>query len=131
MNAARLALVAAMGLGLAGLSFADDKKDDKEADLKKKLIGRWEATKGKGLPAGAILEFKKDGKVVVTFKRDDKERKTEGTYKVKGKSFVLTTKRKGEDHVLTIKVTKITDKALEVEGEEGEALTFKRAKKED
>jgi len=134
MKTARLALMAAaVGLGLAALSFADDKKDAKEeADLKKKLLGRWEATEGKGLPKGAILDFKKGGNVTVSFKdKSDTERKIEGTYKVKGKSFVMTHKAKGKERTLTIKVTKITDKALEVEGEEGDALKFKRAKKED
>jgi uncharacterized protein (TIGR03066 family) len=86
-------------------------------------------TVGKGLPKGAILELKKDGKVVITATVKDVEQKIEGTYKVKGKAFELTTKRKDKERKQTIKVTKITDKALEVEDEREEALEFKRVEK--
>jgi uncharacterized protein (TIGR03066 family) len=133
MSAVRLALAAAVWVGLAALSVADDKKADKdEADVKKKLVGRWEVVKGKDVPKGATIEFKKDGKVAVTFKdKKDEERKIEGTYTVKGKSFTMTTKRDDKERTQTIKITKLTDKALEVEDAKGEALTFKRAKKDD
>src|SRR5262245_43643614 len=105
MNAARLALMGALCLGLAGLARAED--TDKKDDLGKQLLGRWEAVKGKGLPAGAIVEFKKDGKMVVTMKgKDDKEQKMEATYKVKDKAFEMTMKRNDEERKQTIKVTR-------------------------
>jgi uncharacterized protein (TIGR03066 family) len=129
MNAVRLALVGALWLGLIALAGAQDKDEDGDA-LKKKLIGRWEAVKGKGLPPGAIVVFHKDGKMVVTArekdKDNDKERKIEGTYKVKGKSFQITFKRDEKERTQTIKVLKISDKELETEGEKGDKLTFKR-----
>src|SRR5262245_60916509 len=113
MNAVRLVLVGALWLGLTALIGAQDKKADKEeADVKKKIVGRWEATKGKGLPAGAIVEFKKDGKLTVTAKQKDEEVTIEGTYKVKEKTLTLTTKRNDKERTQTIKVTKISDKEL-------------------
>jgi uncharacterized protein (TIGR03066 family) len=137
MKAMRLALAAAaVWVGLAALAPADDKADKDEADVKKKIVGRWEAVEGKGLPKGAVMDFKKDGKVTITAKVNEKDINVDGTYKVKGKSFTLTMKGKDKqgkekERTQTIKITKITDKALEVEDSKGEALTFKKAKKED
>jgi uncharacterized protein (TIGR03066 family) len=129
MNSVRLALVAALWLGLVALTGAQDDKKAEEAKLQKQLLGRWEVEKGKGLPSGAIVEFKKDGKMAINFTKDGEEQKVEATYKVKGKAFVMTMKRGDKERTQTIKVTKITDKVLELEGEKGDALTFKRAAK--
>ena len=132
MNAVRLALVGALWLGLIALAGAQDKNDKDTDALKKQLLGRWEAVKGKGLPVGAVVVFRKDGKLIVTAKVKDKdtgtekEMKHEGTYKVKDKAFEITMKRGDDVHTQTIKVLKISDKELETEGEKGEKVTFKR-----
>lgn len=127
MTACRLALVAMAWLGLVALAGARDEKEEKE--LQKKLTGRWEASKGKGLPPGSVLDLKKDGKMSITISFGDKEVSLDGTWKVKGKAFVMTVKRGEKEKTQTIKVTKVSDKELVVEGEGGadDALTFKRA----
>jgi uncharacterized protein (TIGR03066 family) len=121
-----VALASALWLGLVGLAVAED-KDTKDDSIADKLIGRWEAVKGTGLPAGAIVEFRKDGKMTMTVKdKEGKEQKMEATYKVKGKSFDITMKRNDETRTMTIKVTRITDKEMETEGSKGEMLTLKK-----
>src|SRR5207249_4838857 len=84
MYAVRLALVGTLVLGLAFTARADDKDKKKDDSIKTKLVGTWVVEEGKGLAKGDTLQFTKDGKVTVTHKRDDKERKVQGTYKVEG-----------------------------------------------
>ena len=77
----------------------DKKKDD---SIKTKLVGTWVVEEGKGLAKGDTLQFTKDGKVTVTHKRDDKERKVQGTYKVEGDKLVTTKTKKGEEKTKTV-----------------------------
>jgi uncharacterized protein (TIGR03066 family) len=129
MNATRLALVGILALGLAFVAQAQDKEAKKDDSVKAKLIGTWEVESGKGLPKGAKVQFAKDGKVLITHKRDDEERKVEGTYKVDGTTIKITTKRDDKERTQEIKVIKVDDKQLVVEGPKEETLTFKKVGK--
>jgi uncharacterized protein (TIGR03066 family) len=128
MNAVRLALAGVVVLGLACVVRADDKKDSKKADdVKTKVVGTWQVeSDGKGLPKGSKLQFAKDGKIVVTAKRDEEERKVEGTYKVDGTTIKVTMKRNDKERTQEIKVTSIDDKKLVLEGPKGESITLKK-----
>jgi uncharacterized protein (TIGR03066 family) len=126
MNAMRLALVGALALGLAFAAQAQDKEAKRDDSVKAKLVGTWEVESGKGLRKGAKVQFTKDGKVLITTKGDDKERKIGGTYKVEGTTITLITKHDDKERKLEIKVSKVDDKQLVVEGRKGQTLTFKK-----
>ena len=85
MNVLRLlvagAVVCALTVG-AGV-------DEKKADNAKLLVGTWEVVKAdQGTAwAGSAVEFAKDGKMTVTHKKDGKEEKGEGIYRVEGDTF--------------------------------------------
>jgi uncharacterized protein (TIGR03066 family) len=134
MHTMRLVMAGMLVFGLAFTARADDKDDKKTDSVKAKLVGIWQVEKGKGLPRGAKLEFTKDGKAlftrVITTKDDgDKEEKLQGTYKVEGSTIKLTTKRGEKERTQDIKVSKVDDKQLVLEGPKGETLTLKRVGK--
>jgi uncharacterized protein (TIGR03066 family) len=129
MKATRLALVGILALSLAFAAQAQDKEAKKDDSVKAKLVGTWEVESGKGLPKGAKVQFTKDGKVLITHKRDDEERKIEGTYKVDGTTIKIITKRDDKERKLEIKVSKVDDKQLVVQGPKEETLTFKKLRK--
>jgi uncharacterized protein (TIGR03066 family) len=114
--------------GLVCTARADDKDDKKTDSVKAKLVGTWQVEKGKGLPEGSKVTFTKDGKVSVHVKRE-KEEKVEGTYKVEGSTIKLTIKREEKERTQEIKVTKVDDKELMLEGPKGETLTLKKVVK--
>jgi uncharacterized protein (TIGR03066 family) len=139
MNAVRLALAGALVLGVAAAARADEEKGGKD-DIQKKLVGKWELVKfkgkdpkAKGPPPGTTLEFTKGGKVVITLEAEGKKMSMDGTYKVEGKGFKLTTKRGDTENTEAVQVVKVDDKELVLRGEkDGNELTFKRkGKKED
>ena len=79
-------VAAVLSVGAVG---AQDKKDPKKDDKKvdpAKLVGKWELTRStdKDAPKGAVVEFTKDNKVLVSFTAGGKEEKAEGTYRVNG-----------------------------------------------
>ena len=72
-----------------GATMAQDKKDAKKDDKKidpTKLVGKWELTKSTDpmAPKGALVEFTKDNKVIITLTISGKEDKYDGSYKVDG-----------------------------------------------
>src|SRR5438552_4162705 len=103
MNAARLLAVGA--LVCLAASFAD--KKDTKGDNAKLIVGKWECTKvDEGtLPMGTLIEFTKDGKLILTIKMGDNEQKMEGTYKLKGDKFEIGFKMGDNEHTedITIK----------------------------
>jgi uncharacterized protein (TIGR03066 family) len=78
----------------AGAGLAQDKKDAKKDDKKidpTKLIGKWELSRSTDpqAPQGAVVEFTKDNKVLVTMTVSGKEEKTDGTYRVNGDKLTV------------------------------------------
>ena len=69
---------------LSCLASAEDKKE--ESIDGKKLVGKWRPKEEKKGGDPNVIEFTKDGKLVVTSTTDDKF-KTEGNYKVDGKKI--------------------------------------------
>jgi uncharacterized protein (TIGR03066 family) len=126
MKAARL-LVAALVVASLGLAV---QAQEKKADLKKQLVGKWEAIEvDEGtLPKGAVVEFGADGKMKVTGKQGDTERKHEGTYTVEGDSFTIMLKDGEREIKQKILVKKITDTELATESPEGKKVKLKRVK---
>ena len=129
MRTKRIIAAVMLLFGLVCTARADD-KDDKKADaVKAKLVGTWQVEKGMGLPAGSRLTFAKDGKLSIHVKREEKEEKVEGTYNVEGSSIKVTTKREEKERTQQIKISKVDDKELVLEGPKGETLTLKKVVK--
>jgi uncharacterized protein (TIGR03066 family) len=79
---------------LTGAAAAQDKKDPKKDDKKidpAKLVGKWELTRSTDpeAPKGAVVEFTKDNKVVVSITVAGKEEKSDGTYRVNGDKLTV------------------------------------------
>jgi uncharacterized protein (TIGR03066 family) len=121
----RIVLGCALAVLMAGIGLADDKKADK-IDAKK-LVGKWEP---KNSPEGvsAVIDFQKDGKVVVNFKSKGKEGKLAGTYKVEGNKLTTTMSFNGKDVTETETITKLTDAELVTKDEKGKEETLLRIK---
>jgi uncharacterized protein (TIGR03066 family) len=119
----------AAALVVAGLGVAVQ-AEEKKPDIKKLLVGKWEATEvDEGtLPKGAVVEFMADGKMKVTGKQGDMERKHEGTYTLDGDSFTIMLKDGEKDIKQKILIKKISDTELVTASPEGKKVTFKRAK---
>jgi len=118
----------AVGL-VVGLAGAGARGEDKP-DYAKLIVGKWEVTKADEgtAPPGAVIEFTRDGKVKVTFKKDDAETMIEGTYKIEGDAFVVTHKRGEEEHTQTITITKITDTEMSTKNKDGKVVELKKKK---
>ena len=133
MNTVRLALAGALVLGLTLGARADEGKGGKDG-LKDKLVGKWEITKfkgqdakDKGPPPGAVIEFTRDGKAVMTAEEDGKKVRHEATYKVEGRAIKMTIKHGDMERTETLKVIKADDKEMVVRNEkQGHELTLKR-----
>jgi uncharacterized protein (TIGR03066 family) len=117
------ALGLAVLLCVAGGAFA------RQDDNAKKIVGTWEVTKSE-VPAltGAVVEFTKDNKLVITVKAKDKEVKVEGTYKVEKDKLMtkITFNNKTEED--TDDIVKLTDDALELRDKDKKVTTFKKKK---
>ena len=125
MNAPKL-LAAVAAVCLLGAGARADEKD-----YPKLIVGKWTVSKAEegSVPPGAVIEFTKDGKLVMSAKKDDMEIKREGTYKVDGKKVTITTKREDDkDRTQTITIAKLTDTEMSVEGEDGKKVEFTKKK---
>ncbi len=100
-----LALLAAMGL--VSVATADDAKIDG-----KKLVGKW-APKDNKKEAGLIIEFAKDGKMILSIDLAGQSEKIEGTYKLEGNKLSVGLKFGGKEKLETMTITKLTDDELE------------------
>lgn len=121
MQILRIVLTAFVVAGIAAAVQAEEKK----IDIKKLLVGKWEAVKvdeGAGLPQGAVVEFKADGKLLVTPKKDGET--IEGTYTVEKDGFTANLK----DAMHKISVKKLTKTELEVTNDQDKTTTFNRVK---
>ena len=97
------------------------------SDTAKKIIGLWEITKGDA-PPGATIEFTKDGKLSLRAKVNNMDLKVDGTYEVKDESIVSKLTFNGQTKSETHKITKLTDKQLIVQDEQGKSEEYKRVK---
>jgi uncharacterized protein (TIGR03066 family) len=102
----------------------------KDGDLAKKLLGKWEVTKADEgtLAVGSVIEFTKDGKFKAFNKAGDTDTIFDGTYKVTGDKFDLDLKIGNESHKLTITITKLSDDELLTKNDEGKVVETKRKK---
>jgi len=119
-------LVAAAAVNLLGSA---GRADDK-VDYTKLIVGKWEVTKASPgtVPPGAIVEFTKDGKLNVTHKEDDKELKTEGTYKVEKNKFTMSMKIGDEVEKKTITIVKISEKEMSTKDEDDNGVELKKVR---
>ncbi len=126
------ALACCVALALAAPSRAADAKNAKDAKTsKEKIVGVWEVVKSEDAPPGATVEFTKDGKMIVTVKKDNQTEKIEGTYSVDGDSLTSVLKAEGQEHKQTVTIKKVTDKELLVEetNKDGKKMTHEFKKK--
>ena len=100
------------------------------ASNKTKIVGVWEVTKSEdAAPAGATLEFTKDGKLKVSAKIGDQALSFEGTYKVDGNKLVATMKGPdGKERTETMILVKLTASELITKDEKGRRDEFKKKK---
>jgi uncharacterized protein (TIGR03066 family) len=119
-----VALVAVMGLA-AGADDKDDKKDSKIDG--KKLIGKWTPKDAKK-DAGLVIEFTKDGKLILYVDIAGKTEKVEGTYKLDGNKLTLAIKFGEKENKETLTILRLTDEELESEDSKGQKETLIRAK---
>jgi uncharacterized protein (TIGR03066 family) len=124
MNAPKLPAALAAVCLLAAGARADEK------DYPKLIVGQWTVSKADAgsVPPGAVIEFTKDGKMMMSAKKDDAEIKREGTYTVDGSKVKLTLKRGDEERAQTLTVIKLTDTELSVEGEDGKKVELSKKK---
>ncbi len=91
----------------------------------KKLVGKWEpATPKKG--EQMVMEFTKDGKIVVTGDMGGKEVKIEGTYKLDGDKLSFVLKFMDIEIKETVTITKLTDTEMEGEDKDKKKESFKK-----
>src|SRR5262245_52559750 len=94
-----------------------------------KIVGVWEVTKsGSDLPAGATVEFTKDGKLRVMLKAEGTDLKLEGTYKVAKDKLSVKLKVSDQTVEETETIKRLTDEVLEIEDSEKKVNTFKKKK---
>src|SRR6476469_9344917 len=109
-----------VGVAIFGLGAAPRGED--KSDHAKLLIGKWEVIKADPgtVPTGAILEFTKDGKLLVTAKKGDDEAKLEGTYTVEKNTFTFMLNGKEQ----TITITKIAEKEMSTKDKDDKVVEF-------
>src|SRR5262245_55917560 len=80
---------------------ADPKPED--------IVGKWELTEGvAGIPKGAVFDFAKDGKLIVTASVGGEEKKFDFKYELKGKVLKIVIGDKSD----TTEVVTLNDKEL-------------------
>lgn len=122
--AAIVSLVAVAGFATA---------EEKEKFDAKKLVGKWTVSKAeeKGFE-GAVVEFTKDGKVMLSLDFNGKSLELEGTYKLEGDKFSrkigLKGDTSGKEREATDTVTKLTDDEFVTVDDKKRETTFKKKK---
>src|SRR5262245_3613153 len=123
MNTLKLLAVGAIVCLLTVGARAEDKPD-----YAKMLVGKWEVSKADEgtVPPGTMVEFTKDGKFIVSGKKDGVDTNLEGTYKVEGNTFTFTLKEGDNEHTDTITIKKISDKEMATENKQGKSVELKK-----
>lgn len=112
-------------LAVCGLVAADDKKEEKFDAAK--LVGRWEPKEPKKGEA-FVLEFTKDGKMIVKGTLDGKPQTLEGGYKLDGAKLSFELRTPNETIKEAVTLLKLTDDELEAREKDGRVEALKRAK---
>jgi uncharacterized protein (TIGR03066 family) len=125
-------LIGALLLGCATIflvtgSMTAGEKDKKGATNAKKIIGKWEVTKGEA-PAGSVIEFTKDLKLKFTIKMGDKDFTIEGTYKVEKDQLKTSIKIGDKEITDTDTIKTLTETMLILEDTKGKVVELKRKK---
>lgn len=113
-------LLLALSTGLS----ADDKKDAIDA---KKLVGKWQPKEKKD-DLKMVIEFTKDGKMLITLTEQGKDTNLDGTYKIEGNKLTTKVKVMDKERMRTRTVTKLTDTELVSTDEDGKEDTLLRLK---
>jgi uncharacterized protein (TIGR03066 family) len=133
MNVTRLLAAGVIVCVLGAAARADDKKEDKKetkSDAAKLIVGKWECSKADDgtVPPGTMIEFTKDGKLILSGKAGDQEFKMEGKYKVKGDKFDIIFKMGDQEHTEEITIKKIDDTTMSTTNKEGKMVELTRKK---
>jgi uncharacterized protein (TIGR03066 family) len=122
-----VAVVLGLAFVVPAVLKADDKKDNKKnEETAAKLLGDWEITKASDDAAvGALVNFAKDGKLVIKITINGQEQKIEGTWKLDDNGKLIT-ESGGSDDTDTIK--KLTADAMELENKDGKITVMKKKK---
>ena len=101
-----------------------------EKDFSKAVVGKWEVTKADAgsVPPGAMIEFTKDGKLIMSAKMGETEVKREGTYTVDGNKIKLVTKKEDKERTQALTILKASDTELSIEGEDGKKVELTKKK---
>lgn len=123
MNILRIVVAAIVVTSLGTSINAADKDDNKTL-----IVGKWEVSKADDgtVPAGATIEFTKDGKMKMNAKKDGKEENREGTYTVEKEALTLIMKRDDGDRTVKITIKALSATELTVEGPDGKSVSFKK-----
>jgi uncharacterized protein (TIGR03066 family) len=123
MSTLRWLAVGAIACLLVPGARAEDKPD-----YAKLLVGKWEVSKADEgtVSTGTVIEFTKDGKIMLTGKKDGADVTMEGTYKVDGDKFTVTMKRDDKEQTHTITIKKISEKEMTTENTEGKVVELKK-----
>jgi uncharacterized protein (TIGR03066 family) len=120
------ALLTLLGRGLGTRASAEEKATDKST--KEKLLGTWEVTKSKELPPGSTLEFRKDGKLKMTFTAGNKTQSVEMDYAVEKEAIKVTIEVNGKKASDVNKIKTLTDTKLVTQDSKGNVDEFKKKK---
>lgn len=115
-------------LGLAAL-LAGGVATAADEDYAKKIVGVWEVTGGADLPAGAVAEFTKDGKLTIAGQIDGKPAKQVGTYKIEKDKLSVKLAYLGETTNASTRIIKLTDEVMETRDADKQVTTYRRKKK--
>jgi uncharacterized protein (TIGR03066 family) len=128
MTVVRILLACALAVGLTVAAGAEQKGKPKDKDKsgsidKGKLVGKWEVAEDGLLgDKGGTYEFTKDGKINM---KNKKGKGGTGTYKIDGDTITISYSLAGSPTATTppMKVTKLTDKELVLDGPAGGSET--------
>ena len=125
MHVSKLFLAGAVLCLVGVLGAAEDKPD-----YAKLIVGKWEITKADAgtVPTGSVVEFTKDGKMKVQFKKGGEEATIDGTYKLEKNVIAMKLKVGDDEKSKEITITKISDKAMSTKDSDDKVVEMERKK---
>src|SRR5262245_15811151 len=117
-----------LSVGAIVCAFTVGARAEEKVDYAKLIVGKWEISKADEgtVPVGTIVEFTKDGKFIVTGKKDDVDMKFEGTYTMDGNKFTFKMKIGEEEQSQTITIVKISDKEMSTKNKDDKVVECKK-----